>query len=187
MDNIGRRTFVRGATAGALAFTVGGVEVLLLPSEARAQKVPLKVLTADEALRLEAVSETLVPGAREAGIAHFVDQQCSVPPHDALLSIRIGNVRPPFVNFYRAALNAIDGACQAQHGKPFAQLTAAEQTAFIGTMRVNKHPDWKGPPPQGAIYGAFRADAVDVVYGTVEGFERLGVPYMPLVAPKARW
>ena len=85
MDTIRRRTFVRGAAAGALAFTVGGVEVLLLPSEARAQKVPLKVLTADEALRLEAVSETLVPGAREAGIAHFVDQQCSVPPHEALL------------------------------------------------------------------------------------------------------
>jgi Gluconate 2-dehydrogenase subunit 3 len=187
MDNIGRRTFVRGATAGALAFTVGGVEVLLLPSEARAQKVPLKVLSADEALRLEAVSETLVPGARDAGISHFVDQQCSVPPHDALLNIRIANVRPPFVNFYRAALNAIDASCQAQHGKPFAQLTAAEQTAFIGTMRVGKHPDWKGPPPQPAIYNALRADAVDVVYGTVEGTEKLGVPYMALVAPKARW
>jgi hypothetical protein len=53
-------------------------------------------------------------------------------------------------------------------------------------MRVGKHPDWKGPP-QPAIYGALRADAVDVVYGTVEGTERLGVPYMALVAPKARW
>jgi len=110
-----------------------------------------------------------------------------VPPHDALLNIRIANVRPPFVNFYRAALNAIDGACQAQHGKPFTQITAAEQTAFVGIMRVGKHPDWKGPPPQAAIYGAFRADAVDVVYGTVEGTERLGVPYMALVTPKARW
>ena len=38
-------------------------------------------------------------------------------------------------------------------------------------MRVGKHPDWKGPPAQQAIYGAFRANAVDVVYGTVEGFE----------------
>ena len=85
MDTIRRRTFMRGAAAGALAFTVGGAEVLLLPSEARAQEVPLKVLNADEARRLEAVSETLVPGAREAGIAHFVDQQCSVPPHEALL------------------------------------------------------------------------------------------------------
>jgi Gluconate 2-dehydrogenase subunit 3 len=187
MDNIRRRTFVRGAAMGALAFTVGGVEVLLLPSEARAQKVPLKVLSADEAARLEAVSETLVPGAREAGIAHFIDQQCSVPPHDALLNIRIGNVRPPFVNFYRAALNEIDRQCNTAHGKPFAQLTAQEQTAFIATMRVGKHPDWKGPPPQPAIYNAFRADAVDVVYGTVEGFERLGVPYMALVTPKERW
>jgi Gluconate 2-dehydrogenase subunit 3 len=187
MDDIRRRTFVRGAAMGALAFTVGGVEVLLLPSEARAQKVPLKVLSAEEAARLEAVHETLVPGAREAGVAHFVDQQCSVPPHDALLSIRIGNVRPPFVNFFRAALNEIDRQCNTALGKPFAQLTAAEQTTFIATMRVGKHQDWKGPPSQQAIYGAFRANAVDVVYGTVEGFERLGVPYQALVPPTARW
>jgi hypothetical protein len=187
MNTIQRRTFVRGAAAGALAFTVGGVEVMLLPSEARAQKVPLKVLTADEARRLEAVHETLVPGARDAGIAHFVDQQCSVPPHDALLSIRIGNVRPPFVNFFRAALTEIDRQCNTQHGKPFAELTAEQQYAFINIMRTGKHPDWKGPPPQQAIYGHFRTNAVDVVYGTVEGTEKLGVPYMALVAPKARW
>lgn len=187
MDAIRRRTFVRGAAAGALAFTVGGAEVLLLPSEARAQKVPLKVLNADEAARLEAVVDTIVPGAREAGIAHFVDQQCSVAPHEALLAIRISNVRPPFVNFYRAALNAIDNACKTQHGKPFAELTGAEQLAFIGTMRVGKHPDWKGPPPQQAIFGALRADGVDVVYGTVEGFERLNVPYMAHILPTARW
>ena len=187
METSGRRGFMQGAAVGALAFTVGGVEVLLLPSEARAQKIPLKVLAADEARRLEAVSETLVPGAREAGIAHFVDQQCSVPPHEALLSIRIGNVRPPFVNFFRAALTEIDRQCSDKHGKPFAALTPDEQHDFIALMRVGKHPDWKGPPPQQAIYGSFRANAVDVVYGTVQGFERLGVPYMPLVAPKARW
>jgi hypothetical protein len=187
MDTIRRRTFVRGAAAGALAFTVGGAEVLLLPREARAQKVPLNVLNADEAARLEAVSETPVPGARDAGIAHFVDQQCSVAPHEALLAIRISNVRPPFVNFYRAALNEIDRQCNTAHGKPFAQLTPQEKTAFIGTMRVGKHADWKGPPPQQAIYGAFRADGVDVVYGTVEGFERLNIPYMAHILPTARW
>ena len=186
MQTIRRRTFVRGAAAGALAFTVGGAEVLLLPSEARAQKVPLKVLSADEAQRLEAVSEAIVPGAREAGIAHFVDQQCSVPSHEALLGSRIANVRPPFANFYRAALSAIDGACQAQQGKSFAELTAAEQQAFIGAMRQGKLSSWKGPP-QGSVYGAFRTDGVDVVYGTVEGFERLNVPYMAHIMPTARW
>jgi hypothetical protein len=50
----------------------------------------------------------LVPGARDAGIAHFVDQQCSVPRHEALLVLRISNWQPPFVNFYRAALAEID-------------------------------------------------------------------------------
>ena len=187
MEPIRRRAFMQGAAVGALAFTVGGVEVLLLPSEARAQGVPLKVLTTDEARRLEAVSETLVPGAREAGVAHFVDQQCSVPPHEALLNIRISNVRPPFVNFFRAALTEIDNACIAAHGKPFAELPASEQRDFINVMRQGKHADWKGPPAQQAIYGAFRANAVDVVYGTMEGAERLGVPYMALVPPTARW
>ena len=103
MEAIRRRTFVRGAAAGALAFTVGGAEVLLLPKEARAQKVPLKVLNADEAARLEAVVDAMVPGARDNGIAHFVDQQCSVPPHEALLSVRIANVRPPFVKVHAPA------------------------------------------------------------------------------------
>jgi hypothetical protein len=54
-------------------------------------------------------------------------------------------------------------------------------------MRQNKLPDWKGPRPGGAVYGTFRADCVDVVYCTVEGFERLNVPYMPHILPTARW
>jgi hypothetical protein len=183
MDTVERRTFMKGAAIGALAFSVGGVEQLLTPEQAHAQGVPLKVLNAAEAKSLEAVSETLVPGARDAGIANFIDQQCSVPPHEALLTLRIANARPPFVNFYRAALTEIDRQC---NGKPFAELSAAEQREFINLVRQNKHADWKGPP-QGQIYGIFRDDAVDVVYGTVEGFERLGVPYMPHVLPTARW
>src|SRR5262249_15973179 len=186
MDPVKRRTFMQAAAAGALAFTVGGVEVLLTPEEARAQGVPLKVLKADEAKALEAFSEALVPGAREAGIANFVDQQCSVPPHEALLTLRIANARPPFINFYRAALSEIDRQCGTKYGKAFAALSAEQQHEFITLLRQAKLEDWKGPPP-GQVYGIFRDDGVDVVYGTVEGFERLGVPYMPHILPKARW
>jgi hypothetical protein len=32
-----------------------------------------------------------------------------------------------------------------------------------------------------------RADAVDVVYGTMEGYEALGIPYMAHIAPDKRW
>jgi hypothetical protein len=132
MNDIARRAFMKGAGIGSLAFTVGGVEVLLTAAQARAQGVPLRVLTPDEARTLEAVGETLAVGARQAGIAHFVDQQLALPPGYALLTLRMSEVRP-------------------------------------------------------FVYGTLRNDAIDVAYGTVEGFARLGVPYMPHILPERSW
>src|SRR5262249_36754365 len=132
MHDIERRAFVKGAAVGALAFTVGGAEVLLTPGAARAQGVPFKTLTAGEAATLEALGETLVPGARQAGISHFVDQQISIPAEEALLEARILNVRPPYANFYRAALGAVERASQAlNNGRGFAELDEAGQRGFV--------------------------------------------------------
>src|SRR5213592_2899310 len=72
-----RREFMRGAAIGALAFTIGGVEILLTPGAARAQGATLRLLKPDEVETLEALGETLVPGARAAGIAYFIDSQIS--------------------------------------------------------------------------------------------------------------
>src|SRR5580693_4330817 len=94
MHEIQRRALLKGAAAGALAFSVEGVDVLLTPRAARAQDVPLRTLSAAQAETLDAVGETLVPGARQAGISHFVDQQISIPAEEALLQARILNVRP---------------------------------------------------------------------------------------------
>lgn len=102
MDDIQRRACMKGAAIGTLAFTVGGAEVMLTPRQARAQGLALRTLTADQAAILDAVGETLVPGAKDAGIVHFVDQQISIAPQEALLEARIMNVKPPFANFYRA-------------------------------------------------------------------------------------
>jgi Gluconate 2-dehydrogenase subunit 3 len=91
------------------------------------------------------------------------------------------------VNFYRAAMAAIDRASMAQHGgRRFAQLSASEQHAFVGLMRQNKVDGWQGPPG-GFIYFVMRHDAVDVVYGTIEGYESLGIPYMAHIVPEKRW
>lgn len=126
MDEVQRRAFMKGAAIGALAFSVGGAEVLLTPRQARAQRVPLRTLTADEAVTLEAMGEALAPGAKDAGVSNFVDQQISIPAEEALLEARIMNVRPPYANFYRAALGAIEGASQAKYaGRGFAQLSDA--------------------------------------------------------------
>jgi hypothetical protein len=187
MDHImKRREFMRGAALGALAFTVGGAQVLLTAREARAQGVPFRLLNAGEAETLEALGETLLPGAKAAGIAHFIDQQLSVPPEEALLEARILNVKPPYANFYRAAIGAIDKASQARSGRSFAQLDTVEQHALVDLMRQNKLNGWQGPPGP-FVYLVTRSDAVDVVFGTMEGYESLGIPYMAHIVPEKRW
>jgi hypothetical protein len=49
-----------------------------------------------------------VPRAREAGIAHFIDQQLAGTR--MLLQARIFNLRPPFAEFYRSAITTVDAA-----------------------------------------------------------------------------
>jgi hypothetical protein len=186
MDEMQRRAFMKGAAIGALAFSVGGTEVLLTPRQAQAQNVPLRTLTAEQAATLGAMGEALVPGARDAGVVNFVDQQLSIPAEQALLEARIMNVRPPYANFYRAALGAIEGASQAKFSKSFTALTAAEQHDFIDLMRQNKLDGWKGPSSS-FVYFLLRTDAVDVVYGTMDGYAHLGVPYQPHIAPTQSW
>ena len=109
-----------------------------------------------------------------------------MPPDEALLQARIFNFRPPFADFYRSAITTVDAASHKMFGKDFAQLSAAEQRDFVDLMRQNKIEGWTGPP--GAlVYAVLRADAVDVVYGTMEGYAALGIPYMPHIAPEKRW
>ena len=184
MHEIQRRALLKGAAAGALAFSVDGVDVLLTPRAARAQDVRLRTLSAGQAETLDAVGETLVPGARQAGISHFVDQQISIPAEEALLQARILNVRPPYANFYRAALAAVIGASERLNG---ARLCTAERNGAAqprgqyapeqggglagaagpvriprasqrcGRCRVRDH-GWLCPPRY-PVHGAYRPDA----------------------------
>jgi hypothetical protein len=186
MADIERRAFVKGATLGALAFTVRGSTVMLTARQARAGNVPFRMLKENEAETIESMGETLVPGARSAGIAHFIDQQISVPTEQALLQARILNVKPPFANFYRAAVRAIDGSSDKTFGRKFAMLSPSDKRDFVNLMRQNKAEGWQGPAGP-FVYGVLRSDAVDVVYSTMEGYEALGVPYMAHIAPERRW
>lgn len=187
MSDIERRALMKGAALSALAFTASGAEVLLSPKQARAQNIPFRTLTPEQVATLEALGETLVPGAKQAGISHFVDQQLSIPPGEALLEARILNIRPPYANFYRAALGAVDKASIATNdGRGLAALSDNERHAFVDLMRQNKVAGWQGPPGP-FVYLVMRSDAVDVVYGTMDGYAALGIPYMPHIAPTKRW
>lgn len=104
MNPIERRDFLRGTATGVLAFTTGGAEIIMSTREAHAQNVPFRLLQANEAETIEALGETLVPGARAAGIAHFIDQQLSVPPEEALLEASISMFAHPMPDFIEVRL-----------------------------------------------------------------------------------
>lgn len=185
-----RRTFIHGTGLGLFSYTVAGGVMLLSPRDARAKGAAFSVLNDDEVELIEAFGEALVPAARENGIAHFVDQQLSVDANDALLMIRAFNVPPPYASFYRAGLAALNDYSIAVHDQPFVALNDAETRLLIDELVAalggETPAGWAGPPAV-LVYLAVRADAVDVVYGTVDGFERLGVPYMPHILPPQPW
>lgn len=179
-----RRDVLKGI--GLIAVEVAGAVQLLTPAAAAAAEAGFKVLTQAEARTLAAFGEALAPGARAAGIAHYVDDQLAKPPADGLLMIRYLDVPPPWLPFYRAGLAALDTLAVARHGTGFAGLDAGQAAALIGAIAERPPEGWQGPPSP-LVYFAMRADAIDVVYGTEAGFERLGVPYMAHIAPDPKW
>lgn len=187
MDEIARRGFLQGTAIGALSFTVGGATAMLTARRARAQGVPLQVLNAHEATTLETIGDVLAIGARDAGIAHFVDQQLTVPPGHALFSLRVTEFRPPYVDFYRDTLAAIESSAKASHSRQFAEFSQAEKLEFVELLSHQEIETWDAKASQALAYSVLRNDAVDVVYGTVEGFERIGVPYLPHILPQRKW
>ncbi len=162
------------------------VDALSTPRDARAKNVAFQVLSADEAATLETLGEGLLPGAVEAGIAHFVDSQLAVDAAQSLLIIRYFDVPPPYADFYRGGLAAAAATALAVYGRPLKELPAEDLEALISSMSRNQLADWQGPPA-GLLYFILRNDAVDVVYGTQEGFKKLGFPYQPHIVPPANW
>jgi len=184
--DVNRRSFLQGTGLGLLAFSLAGTQVLLTPRQARARGADFKSLGSGEVLTLEALGEVLVPGAREAGIANFVDQQMSADPNESLLMAKYLNVAPPYSDFYHAGLAALDRLSNVQFDAPFVELEQEQAVTLVSSISNSVPDDWDGPPPP-LFYLCVRADAVDVVYGTAEGFAKLKIPYLPHIPPPERW
>ena len=184
-----RRRMLQAVGTGALAFPLAGGVAWLTPQQARARAVSFQVLSPDQARVMAAVGEALLPGADEAGIAHYVDANLAAAPEQATLMIRYLDIPPPFGPIYQAGLDAIDAAARDEtaDGRGFSDLAPDEAAQMIARLAQGDVKPWSAPPFQGAFYFAWRADAVDATYGTIDGFSRLGIPYMPHIAPEQGW
>lgn len=172
---IGRRKLLVGAGAAA-AVAVAAPTVSRWARRA-ASGDEFQSLTDTEATILGNLGEALVPGARAAGIAHYIDHHISVPADQSLLMLRYLDVASPYSRFYQAAIAVLRKV--ADHSADWNAIAAALADGSIAP--------WQAPVPPGLFYFALRADAVDVVYGTQAGFERLDVPYLPHIVPDPSW
>lgn len=181
-----RREFVRAAGLGALSLQIVSLGVPMSAASAAASKRPFHHFTPEEGVSFAAFADSLAVGAANAGVAYFVDYQLGLNPNDCLLMAKYFNVKPPYLDFYRAGLLALNAFARARHQKRVIDLDSAQLHAVVATIAAGNPPGWEGPPAP-LFYLLARSDAVDVVYGTPEGFERLGIPYMAHIAPPRAW
>ena len=191
--SIDRRSFLKQGGLTVAALGLAGGPLVIPPGQARAMGAEFKVLSGSEVAALDAVAEVLLPGAAEAGVAHFIDDQLAKDPNEALLMGRFLQVAPPYARFYQGSLAALDGYCESSQGKVFADLDEETQRQVVGSLfRLTEHGNpvdpegWLGPPAA-LVYLCLRSDAVDVVYGTQAGFKALNIPYMAHIVPPMEW
>lgn len=181
MADLSRRAFV-GGTAGSVAaasLLPGGIR------SAESASVTYQALTEAQAATLSAWCDALVPGAEEAGVAAFVDAQLAAPLRDTMLVAKY-LTNPPRLPLYRGGLAGIDAESHALHGAAFTALAADARESVIEAAAAGKTAAWTDPDPAFFTF-LTRSDGIDVLYGTVAGFERLGIDYLAHIGPPEPW
>ena len=179
-----RRELLARMGTGLVAITVDTAFGQLTPARARARSAPLRILDAAEGRTLEALGEVLLPGATEAGIAHFVDDQLS--RENSMLLLKYLDFTSNYLDFYKQGLRGLERVSQARFQTSFPPLEPAQKTELVREMSQKDPSAWTGPPAP-LFFFVIRNDAVDVVYGTPQGFEKLGIPYMAHILPPQKW
>jgi hypothetical protein len=117
----------------------------------------------------------LLPGAGAAGIAAYVDEQLGRA--NPFFALKYMDTVGPYRESYRGGLAALERLSMTRHGQGFQEASPEQRAALVGALAKETPAGWEGPPAP-LFYFVVRSDAVDVVYGTRAGFERLGIPYL---------
>ncbi len=178
-----RRELLHRIGSSLVAITVSSPWGPISPAKARANGVPLRNLSFVEARILEALGDVLLPGAREAGLAHYVDDQLG--RGSPLLFLKYMDYDGSHVEFYKQGLQSLERQSLLRQGHAFG-ANGEQDVALVRELSQRDPPGWSGPPAP-LFYFVTRNDAVGVYYGTPDGFEKLAIPYMPHIVPPAKW
>jgi len=173
---VSRRFVLTRMAAGVSALAIHSACGPISPRAARDQGLRLPQLSAAEGATLEALGDTLLPGAAAAGVAHYVDDQLG--RENPLLFLKYMDWTAPYVEFYTQGLGSLERYSTGREGVTFTDANPEQRAALVREIAAATPPGWSGPPAP-LFYFVTRNDALDVYYGTAEGLERLQVPYMP--------
>ena len=174
-ESLTRRHLLARSTAAGF-FMIAGQWAWLTPREAQARAFEPQVLSSGQCTALSILGDALVPGAATAGIAAYIDLQLQAGDQSLLIGKYLGVDASAQSGFYRAAADNVIAMTDENTSMP----------TFIADMAGDKLSDWIGPPASYVLF-VLRADALDVTYGTPEGFENLGIPYMAHIMPEQPW
>ena len=158
-SGVSRRTCLKyiAAAAGGVATGVAGAK--LVGKMGRAPDGPFRVLTPQEALLVEAISEQIIPadrdpGAKEAGVVYFIDRQLDGP-------------YKRFTGKYRQGLACLVQTSQAMFKKPFESLEWNDQTSLLQALESNKVPkDIWSKPSASEFFNLVRDHSMQGFYGS---------------------
>jgi hypothetical protein len=185
MDEIVRRQFISGAVSIAAVAGSMGICTPSFGASGDGQGAPYQTLSQSQADTYAAWSDLLVNGAADAGVARFVDKAISNPYVECLAMSRFF-VNPPLSKFYLAGIAGIDLESQTRFSGVFITLERDQQLTIVDAAIRSSTQAWHEPDPN-LFYLMSRSDAVDVVYGTQQGFSNLKIPYLPHIAPTQPW
>jgi hypothetical protein len=186
---ISRRRALKAGAGATIAVSVGGCIKQLTARDAQDVGITLQTLSDEEAAVLAALGETLVPGARDAGMVPYVDSGLTADVADCLLMIRYLDVPGPFAPFYKSGLAALQRFALRERGNRFDALGAYDQADIVRAISASQPDGWSddGAPPAPFFYFALRGDAIDVTWGTMDGFETFDQPYLAHIEPVTTW
>jgi gluconate 2-dehydrogenase gamma chain len=133
----GRRRFLKSVGALSAAVPAGAIAQQHAHGAAKGEKYmflsPAEVAFLDAAVARLIPADNLGPGAREAGVTYFIDQQLFGGWGTMAKMYRQGphaegtpqqGYQSPLTpqEVYRAAIAEINGACAKQYGRPFGKL-----------------------------------------------------------------
>lgn len=167
----GRRAFLKGAAASASA--VAGATLIPPAQAADKPSAPdMKTNEAgvasggagqhaffndDDAIVVAALTERIMPdapgkpGAREAGVANYID-------------LALAGAYKDQQDYYRAGLAQLDAYCHAQYKRGFAALQPAQQDEVVGALATGKAGGFTWPTAQ-AFFRIVRTHTMEGMFG----------------------